>query len=165
MPVAAAVSVASFSVVLAETFAAVGLSSIIPAGVVTLARAVKAGTAAADEIFKELAGEDATQGSAETPATPAKPGLPAAAGIAKLVKAMGASTSSLDLLLPQKAHIHAEFTFEGRESESANVSGNAGGMIELVVVGVSAGYSALYEEKSTNKISMDIDFVSVNVPI
>ncbi len=167
----AAVSVASFSVVLAETFAAVGLSTVVPAGVVTLARMVKqiAGdptqsasngtTAAKDDVLHQIAGQDASG------TTPAKLGMPGADTAAKLVNAMAASLDELNLLLPSSAKIHAEFTFEARERYDVAASGNLGVAAEVAVVGISAGFSALYEAKSTNKITLDIDFAPVNIKL
>lgn len=161
----AAVSVASFSVILAETFAAVGLSTIVPTSVVTLARLAKQlASGAAPGSGDVTAIEDAVSSvgslSKKDSANAVKPVNPADA-VASLGKALGKALPSLDMLLPKDAKIHAEFTYEGRDSQSLNVS--AGGTV--YAVNVSAGYSALYEAKSTNKITLDINFVSVNIPL
>ena len=165
MTVSAAVSVASFSVVLAETFAAVGLSTIVPTSVVTLARLAKqlaAGAAPVQADADKIQSAISSVGSltAKDSNNQPKPVNPGDA-IATLGSALGKALPSLDMLLPKDAKIHAEFTYEGRDSMSLNAS--AGGMIN--VVSVSAGFSELYESKSTNKITLDINFVSVNIPL
>ena len=164
MALSTAVSVASFSVVLAETFAAVSLSTLIPAGVVTMARLAK-------QFPKQLRDQDGnpveetpearakrqgplTEAAGAVAATPAK-------AAAALVNAVGESLPSLDLLLPKTAKIRAEFEFEGAERYEASVE--VGALVK--VVNIAAGYSALYETSSRNKITLEVDFVSVNVPI
>ncbi len=153
MAVSAVVSVASFTSVLAETFAAVGLSTIIPAGVVTVARMAKAaaanpGTSTAPS--PETAALN--KAGAAVDLTPAK-------AMGDLVKVVGESLTSLDLLLPKTAKIHAEFSYQG--SDSASVNASVGGMVQVVTV--NAGFSAMYSSTSSNKITLDVDFVSVNV--
>ncbi|MCX6953849.1 MAG: hypothetical protein NTV51_17000 [Verrucomicrobia bacterium] len=158
MSAATAISVASYSVVLAETFAAVGLSSLIPAGVVTAAR-----------VAKNLAAQGST-----TPPDALKgnsseilKALPIpTAEIDKLLLAVKDSLPALDLLLPKTAKLHAEFTYEAREQYTLDYSANGALSYEgLVTAGVKAGFHALYEEKSTNKITLDVEFVSVHVPL
>jgi hypothetical protein len=151
--VSAAVSVAAFSVVLAETFAAVGLSSLIPAGFITTARLVKevAGPTpdpASEEDVNKLTAALTTEG---------KPGD--AAG--KLLTALARSVDDLDVLLPKDAKIHAEFEFHGSEGYSGEAA--VGGQIELVTV--KAGFSALYTASSSNKVTLDVDFASVHVEL
>ncbi|HYJ83494.1 MAG TPA: hypothetical protein VEW26_11725, partial [Allosphingosinicella sp.] len=60
------------------------------------------------------------------------------------------------------ARLHAEFEFEARDrvSVGASVSTPA-----LQVVNVNAGFAALYDSKSKNKITLDMNFVAVNVPL
>src|SRR4051812_11862687 len=122
----AAVSVASFSVVLAETFAAVGLSTVVPAGVVTLARLVKNLTPVSGEAPAARQGrlEATTKDSVD-----ALKNTPAAA-VTALIKAISESLPALDLLLPKTAKIHAEFTFEGSEKYQVAAEGSAGGTVE-----------------------------------
>lgn len=166
MPATAVTSVASFSVVLAEVFAAVGLSTTVPAAAVTLAR-----------LLKNAQTSSPTAGSGGTATTPidasvmsglmeALNTLPTTgplkpADLEKLLRAVSLSLPSLDLLLPKTAKIHAEFSFEGREK----VSGGAEAGVAVDVVSVKAGYSAMYEMKSSNRITLDINFESVNVAL
>ena len=149
MGLSAATSVASFSVVLAEAFASVGLSTAVPAAVVTLARLVK-----------DQAGNAATIAALKSALEAMPKGGPLKFGeLEKLLAAVSGSLTSLDLLLPKTAKIHAEFTFEGSEGASGGASIGAA----INVVSVSAGYSAMYEMKSTNKITLDVHFESVNI--
>ena len=148
MSATAATSVVSFSVVLAEAFAAVGLSTAVPAAVVTLARLAKNARTNAGHI------NDTKAALGKLPTGPLSP-----EELNKLLGAVEKALPSLDLLLPKTADIHAEFTFEGKEGMTA---GAAGG-VAINVVSVSAGYSAMYEMKSTNKITLDVHFESVNV--
>jgi hypothetical protein len=146
-------SVTSFSVVLAEAFAAVGLSTVVPAAVVTAARlaAQLADDAPADDPKRKR-----LNGIIE--------GLPEgnmAGKTADLMKAVAKSLPTLDILLPKTAKIHAEFTYTG--TDSLSVSG--GVSVPLQVVSVNVGFSELYTTTSSNKITLDVDFVSVNVPI
>lgn len=159
MGVSAIMSVVSFSVVLAEVFAAVGLCTIVPAAVVTLARLVK-------NLPRPL-NDDGSANPARTTAVTARDDFKkelektAAKDVTALVNSIAESLPTLDLLLAKTAKIHAEFTFEGRDEVKGDVQ--AGMMIDVVTV--KAGASALYENKSTNKITLDVDFVSVNVPL
>jgi len=106
-----AVSVASFSVVLAETFGAVMLSTLIPATFIETANTAK-----------RLAKTKADAG--ETPSD-------------------------------------AEFEFHGKERYEAEL--RAGAQINLV--NITAGYSALYETRSNNKVKLHIEFSSVPITI
>lgn len=127
-------SVASFSVVLAETFAAVGLSTLMPASFLALARAGTAGLTA-------LSGNKL---------------LPA--NVTSMVTAAAGSLDTIDLLVPKSAKIHAEFEFQGSDQYSVNAS--VGAMVEVVTI--KAGFSYLYSSSSKNKVTLDVDFVSVN---
>ena len=69
------------------------------------------------------------------------------------------SLDSMDILIPKDAKIHAEFEFQGSDKMSVDLS--AGGQVEVVTV--KAGYSAMYESKSSNKITLDVNFVTVHV--
>jgi hypothetical protein len=64
-------------------------------------------------------------------------------------------------LLPKTASIDAEFEFHGSERYGANA--NVGAQIEIVTV--NAGYSALYEARSSNKVKLHVDFETVSVTI
>jgi len=150
MALTAAVSVASFSVVLAETFAAIGASTLVPATFVSGLRLAKGG------------GEGAVDGGlgddkmlAALGTNPLKPVIDA------LTKGMK-NLDEVQLLLPRDARLHAEFEFEARDrvSVGASVSTPA-----LQVVNVNAGFAALYDSKSKNKITLDMNFVAVNVPL
>jgi hypothetical protein len=164
----AAVSIASFSVVLAETFAAVGLSSLIPAGFITLARGTKQilGGAArpdldpdditdiSDAIAYSATPKPEAGGTSATSVAPAEVAN-------KLLKALAKSVDDLDVLLPKTAKIHGEFEFHG--SEKYAYGAEAGCAVEMVTV--KAGYSAMYEASSSNKVTLDVEFVSVHVEI
>lgn len=162
MAISTAVSTASFSVVLAETFAAVGLSTVIPAGVVTVARLAKElsdgatpdtrKTALTTEL-NALAGTDASGGSIGA-VVPIKP-------VTDVVRAISDSLTTLDLLLPKTAKIHAEF--EMSATDSYDVAGTVG--MTANVVTLNAGYGMLYSNTSRNKITLDVDFVSVQVAL
>ena len=149
-------SVASFSVVLGEAFAAVGLSTIIPATFVSITRSAKAALVAA--------GTDA-QARADALAEAIKPLEPVLKGPVKsaLNVAMAAADTSdgIDLLIPKTAQIHAEFEFQGSESYSGE--GTIGAMVEVVTV--KAGVSALYATTSKNKITLDVDFAVAHYDI
>lgn len=153
MSISTVMSAASFSVVLGEMFTAVGLSTTVPAGVITLARMAKA-LSSAPESEKTTLSEAQTAFKGSLAKTPA-------ATVTDLIDTMSKSLDELQLLLPKTAKIHAEFTYEGRDAMSAVFSGG----VQVNLVSVNAGFSALYESKSTNKITLDVDFVSVNFPI
>jgi hypothetical protein len=148
MAVTAAVSVAAFSVVLAESFAAVAMSSLVPATFVQLARLAKAVAAGAP-------------GAVDTAGTNLVSKLPGGADLAAALKEAAKSTTDIDILVPKTARITADFEFEG--TESYTVGASAGGAIN--VVSVAAGFSALYASKSTSKIHLEVDFVSVNYAV
>ena len=134
-------SVASFSIVLGEAFAAVGLSTLVPNTFIALTKAAKGGGAAISDVML----------------TNAK--IPGAVEAAALMRGAAASLDSMDILLPKDAKIHAEFEFQGSDKMSADVS--VGGQVEVVTV--KAGFSAMYESKSSNKITLDVNFVTVHV--
>jgi hypothetical protein len=155
-----AVSVASFSVVLAETFGAVMLSTLIPATFVETANTVK-------RLAKSKADQNppATPSDTElTGATAALDKLPGIDAIRDAIRNIAAATaepSELNLLLPRSATIDAEFEFHGNERYSANLQAGA----QINVVNITAGYSALYETSSRNKVKLHIEFSSVPVTI
>lgn len=152
MALSTAISIASFSVVLAEAFAAVGLSTAVPAGVVTLARTAKQVAAGGSPPSSDVNPDTIADGFKSGPAKEFAP----------LIRAIAPALRDLDLLLPQKAKIHAEFEFEANEGLAMSVGGS---LSYMSMVSVSAGYSALYETRSKNKITLDVDFVSVNVTL
>ncbi len=149
-----AVSVASFSVVLAETFTAVMMSTLVPATFIEVASTAK-----------RLAQNAANPGDADTDdAVNQLDALPGVDGLKKVVNTIATATgepTELQMLLPKTATIDAEFEFHGSESYAASVSGGA----QVKVVTVSAGYSALYETSSSNKVKLHIEFASVPVQI
>lgn len=153
MALSAAVSVASFSVVLAQSFAAVAASSLVPATFLTLVRAAK--------------GVAAGSGTTTTPTLPSTDTLAAVndmLGSDKLSKALSEAAKAvtdIDLLVPKTAKITADFEFQATDGVSANVSAG----VQVEVVTISAGYSALYTSTSKNKIHLEVDFVSVNYVI
>ena len=142
MALSTAISVGAFSVVLAETFASVTASTLVPATFLAVMRAAKknADSAApgnADALVKDMLGVKE---------------------ILNAVKTGVSSIDEIDLLVPKSAKIHAEFEFEASEAYSANVA--IGALVN--VVAVAAGYSALYETSSRNKITLDVEFAAVN---
>lgn len=144
MALSTAISVGAFSVVLAETFASVTASTLVPATFLAIMRAAKknAGSPAPDN-----AGADAL--------------VKDMLGVKEILSAVKTGVSSIDeidLLVPKSAKIHAEFEFEASEAYSANVA--IGALVN--VVAVAAGYSALYETSSRNKITLDVEFAAVN---
>ncbi len=147
-------SVASFSVVLGEAFAAVALSTLVPATFVAVTKGAKTAIAAA-------AGNAAAVTAAETSASTSLASVvskgPVKEVLDVIVKTASASTG-IDLLIPKTANIHAEFEFQGSESYSAEAS--LGAMVEVVTVKV--GFSALYATTSKNKITLDVDFALVH---
>jgi hypothetical protein len=148
MVVSTAVSVAAFSVVLAESFVAAATSTLVPATFLAVARGAKAavgGAAPANSADPALA----------DPLVGNMPGVKEAVDALRLaVNAM----DEIDLLVPKTAKIHAEFEFEASESYAGHAS--IGAMVN--VVSVSAGYSALYQTSTRNKITLDVDFAAVN---
>ena len=144
MALSTAISVGAFSVVLAETFASVTASTLVPATFLAVMRAAKKnadsaapGNADADALVKDMLGVKE---------------------ILNAVKTGVSSIDEIDLLVPKSAKIHAEFEFEASEAYSANVA--IGALVN--VVAVAAGYSALYETSSRNKITLDVEFAAVN---
>ena len=160
MAYSTAVSVASFSVVLAESFAAVMLSTLIPATFVETASTVKRlarNAADADGNVPDGAVEDddlAPLDVAEAVAGPLKK-------VARNLAAATAEPTDLNLLLPSSATIDATFEFHG--SEAYELGAEVGGQVKLVTV--AAGYSALYETSSSNKVNLHVEFESVNIRI
>ncbi|WP_439545487.1 hypothetical protein [Sandarakinorhabdus sp.] len=149
MAVSAAVSVGSFSVVLAQSFAAVAASSLVPATFLTLVRAAKGVT---------------TGGGSALASTETTSSINDMLGSDKLSKALNEAAKAvtdIDLLVPKTAKITADFEFEATDAVSASAS--VGGLVK--VVSVSAGFSALYTSTSKNKIHLEVDFVSVNYVI
>ncbi len=160
MAVSTAISVASFSAVLAESFAAVMLSTLIPATFVETANTVKrlAQNAADDD---GNVPEGAVEDSALSPLDVAGPVTEPFKSIIRNVAAATAEPSDLNLLLPKSATIDAEFEFHA--SEAYELSAEVGAQIKLVTV--AAGFSALYETSSSNKVSLHVEFESVNLRI
>lgn len=135
MALAAIESVATFSVVLTEAFAAVGMSTIVPNTFLAMLRAAANGQQPTDEERKGL-----LKGPTER-------------FFGHVLKTAD-SMESVDLLIPKKAKIHAEFEFQA--SEEYKVDAAIGVMVEVVTV--KAGMTALYKSSSTNKITLDVDF-------
>lgn len=155
MAVSAAVSVGSFSVVLAQSFAAVAASSLVPATFLTLVRAAKGVT---------TGGGSGGAGGSALASTETTSSINDMLGSDKLSKALNEAAKAvtdIDLLVPKTAKITADFEFEATDAVSASAS--VGGLVK--VVSVSAGFSALYTSTSKNKIHLEVDFVSVNYVI
>ncbi|MDB5251684.1 MAG: hypothetical protein JWP27_853 [Flaviaesturariibacter sp.] len=161
-------STVSFSVVLAETFAAVGLATVVPTALIATAKLTKialnkvleknangvgyvnqpysADTSISDN-FKRPGGTDGIEGAVSK-------GL-------KALQAAVANVKDVNLLMPQQANIKADFTFSASDSYSLDVGGDA----TIQAVNVKAGYTALYASKSSNRISMNIHFETVAVTL
>lgn len=153
----AAISVASYGFVLGGTLAAVTTSSVIPAALV-----------AAAKILKEVA-ENPPTGTSPPQGLPTAEAQKAADGLFSLIPSGGGpvlknamkSLDSMTLLVPKTAKVEAEFNLEGREVYEGGAS--VGG--QLQAVSVSAGFSALFEQKSGFKVTMTVDFASVDFPL
>lgn len=159
MAFSTAVSVASFSVVLAETFSAVLLSTLIPATFVETASTVKRiARTAADANGNVPAG--AVEDDDLAPMN-VVPGLETVRDVIRNIAGATAEPTDLNLLLPKRATIDAEFEFHGSEAYEAAAAIGA----QVKLVNISAGYSALYETSSRNKVNLHIEFASVNVRI
>ena len=148
MALSAAVSVASFSVVLAQSFAAVAASSLVPATFLSLVRAAKAA---------QLAGNPIGPTSTST----AINSFLNDDTFSNALSEVASAVTDIDLLVPKTAKIRAEFEFAATDKVSANV----GVSVPVQVVSISAGYSALYTSTSKNKVLLEVDFVSVNYVI
>ena len=177
-----ALTVLAFTVVLAEMFAAIGMSTLAPAAFVEFASLLKLAAAA-------VAAGPSTGVIAGLPPTelinklvpmlakmiPSLPGLPppptgtddptkynqALDNLSKILQDMINKTQTLKLLTPKSATIDASFECGGSESLGMNVG--AEGVIQ--VVGVKAGYSAMFELHSSTTIKMHIDFALVEYTI
>lgn len=145
-------SVASFSAVLAETFAAVGMSTLIPNALVLAAKAAKPSATGGTSPVNPSAIEAVEKLFHEN--NPVR-------GALATVRAAAASMDHIDLLVPKKATIDAEFEFQAAENYSASASVGAA----VNVVTVNAGYSALYETSSRNKVSLHVEFGLVGIDL
>ncbi|HUQ07942.1 MAG TPA: hypothetical protein VM261_35850 [Kofleriaceae bacterium] len=196
MVATAIASVASFSVVLAESFAAVGLSTIMPNLFIAAAKAAKGvagGTGSSPELIAKLnalhtklaAGATASDTEVRTAAAAVDTafiaaGAPQSAttapatelsamfhGESPVKKAMDMvakaahAVDHLDVLVPTKASIDAEFEFHAAEKMTGEAA--LGAAIEMVTI--KAGYSALYEATSRNKVSLHVEFALVGVDL
>lgn len=142
-----AMSVGAYSVVLAESLAAVGLSTLIPAAFVASARALKA----ASDPQALVVDKPPAQGIMDKH----KLGklLPAGA-VPDVIGHIVRDAESLHLLVPKKADVKAEFEMQAGESYA--MDGEAGFGME--VVGIHAGFSALYATKSQCKVALDLHY-------
>jgi hypothetical protein len=155
MAVSTALSVASFSIVLTETFIAVAASTLAPATFVSFLRAMKA-KAEADAGNAPPGGITFPEFNADSNAL-----TKGFDGIKDLLKGVGDGVRAIDeieLLVPKTAKIHAEFEFEATEQYATE--GALGGFVN--VVAISAGYSSLFQTASRNRITLDIDYAVVN---
>ncbi len=154
-----AITVMAFTVVLAEAFAAVGLSTLAPAMFVQFCRVARAaligGAANLDTLLTELV--------QVAPRLPGLPQLPdpndpgyqdAIQSVKDSIIEMLRSNDKIQLLVPKTATIDAEFSMGG--SESASINAGVGGMIK--VVNVNAGFSALFELHSSTTVRLHVDF-------
>jgi hypothetical protein len=146
-----AFSVASFSIVLAESFAAIGLSTLVPAIFAESASALKnLQSPTDDQVKKELGRYGPIFGLVG--AEKDKTSIPQEMADALLKAAK--SSDSIKLLVPNKASLDAEFEFHAAESYKADAS--VGAMVEVVTV--KAGFGELFETSSSNKIKLHVEF-------
>lgn len=144
MAVSAAVSVASFTVVLTETLTAVAAATLAPAAFLAVAR-----------VAHGLAANESAQATAADGLAGPMAGVNEAVNA---LKAAARSIESIDLLIPKTAKLHAEFEFQAGEATSLDA--NVGGFAQMV--SINAGYSTLYTASSANKVTLDIDYAVVN---
>jgi len=138
-------SVVSFSVILAETFAAVGLSTLVPNTLIAVAKGAK-GAASIEPTELSLPGS-------------VKDSL-------GIIKKVANNVDALDILIPKEAKISAEFQFQGTFNTTYGASMEGSVSVESVgAVSVKAGYSMLYESKSSNKISLEVNFSTIHAEI
>jgi hypothetical protein len=165
-----AISVLAFTVVLAEAFLAVGLSTVVPAAFVEMCRVIRAMMLATtvDNTAIDLALDHLMEVAPMLPGMPGplKPGATDADKEARraalkpykdAVRELVKTSDKLQLLVPKSASIDAEFACSGGETYSANAG--LEGVIQ--VVGVKAGYSALFEMKSSTSVRLHVDFAPV----
>jgi hypothetical protein len=158
--ISTAFSIASFSIVLAECFAMVGMSTLIPTAAVVAASTLRqaalsetnANPRAADADQKEdtLLGKFLGFGDniAKAPLN----------GFKQVLSSVAHDMDSISLLVPKTASIDATFKFHANESESFGAE--VGGMIQLVTV--KAGMSALFAVETSNEVHLHVDFALVN---
>lgn len=161
-----AITALAFTVVLAEVFTAVGLSTVAPAMFVQLCRLAKAAIAAggnSDAILENLA--------RVAPPLPGMPRVPhdsddedyedAIAPIKEALSDMLENSDNLQLLVPSAASIDAEFSCGGSESYSATAG--AGGVVK--VVNVNAAFSSMFELHASTTVRLHVDFAPVEYTI
>lgn len=166
-----AITALAFSVVLAEAFAAVGLSTLVPAMFVEVCRLVRAvadGTATStdytldkvvDAVFDNLPPLPGMPKPLAKDASPEeKAAHPQMMKIFKdTVKQYVRNSEAIQLLVPNKASIDADFSCSGGET----YGGNVGMEGVFQVVGVKGGYSALFEMRSAATVRLHVDFAPV----
>jgi len=166
-------SFASFTAVLAESLAAIGLSTIAPALVATLGKQLKCAfeSYAADSqaTDRNKALEPVRQGlqALNKMITPHKDGLPVDTVLDVIGSVMESmikgseSIEAIDLLVPKTADLDATFEFHANEQYEGE--GQVGGMVSMFTI--KAGMSALYSCESSNKVSLKLHFESVPVDL
>lgn len=154
MAASTALSVAAFSVVLTETFVAVAASTLVPATFLTFLSAIKADPGA-DTSANPFDPDRPQDADPQTSLVAAMPGMKE---LVKAIKAGVAQVDEIDLLVPKTAKIRAEFEFEASEQYAGSFA--IGGMVN--VIAVAAGYSALFQTATRNKVTLDVDFAVVN---
>jgi hypothetical protein len=155
--ISTAFSIASFSIVLAECFAMVGMSTLIPTGAAVAASTIRHAalenkqtppgtTPAQNDPLGQLLSFGGSIASAPVE------------GIKQVIRTVAHDMDSISLLVPKSASIDAVFKFHANESYSMNAEGGA--MIQLVTV--KAGYSALFAVETSNEVKLHVDFALVN---
>jgi hypothetical protein len=163
-------SFASFTAVLAESLAAIGLSALMPTLIASVGKQLKCA-------FEDFANDPANLEKALAPlreglgslnkmlATRDGEGLPVPSVmdvIESVLSSMARGSESIeaiDLLVPKSADLDASFEFHGNERYEGEAE--VGAMVQLVTV--KAGMSALYESTSSSKVSLKLHFESVPV--
>jgi hypothetical protein len=158
-----AISVLAFTVVLGEAFAAVGLSTLIPAMFVETCRAMKVAGPALDALLDEnlpilmkalpLPGLPAPTN--QGPLSQTEAGKLFIKAIKRLIE--DPNFNKMQLLVPNSAKIDATFACGGCESYGVNAG--AEGVIQ--VVGIKAGFSAMFELHSSTSVHLEVTFAPV----
>lgn len=169
--ISTAFSVASYSAILTQNFAMVGISTLVPAAIAIAAKGLKGSVpeSVPDNVPENEADnvpdnetESETKKTAKDPLAalfgPAskKADTPGPLeGVTNIIDSVAKSQpDALQLLAPKSAKIEAEFQFRGNESYKGEAE--VGAMINVVTV--KAGFAALFEAESSNKIKLTVDF-------
>jgi hypothetical protein len=169
-----AFTVLAFTVVLAEMFAAVGLSTVVPAAFAELVSILKKGSIAGVTLTAAQLSQIMAVLQKLVPPIPGLPAPPdpsdsdavteynnAIQPVMNAIKGALTSADKLQLLAPKAATIDASFECGGSESyaETMGVEG------VIQVVGVKAGFSAMFELHSSTTLKLHVEFAPVEYTI